>query len=531
VDDTNAILAAVAAAAGEAIFVPDGIYKVTNLMVPVNAKFVGESQDAWFRGTVLFNSGNRFTDMKLGYDQCATRPGAAASDVLFTRVRFAGGGQTGVSWPNTSPLIIGSRYSCSYVSFIDCDVERSMGTDPTFSNGYNNVALIDRDGVHCDHISFTGGEIGVTNGTATGSPRFSVEGYTASGYTGSAFTNITFDGVTIHGGDAGAIDFSDQPSARADYITVTGCTIHGGGITEYSFGYGLCLELPEHAVITNNIFTRAWTQSLMVTKRSEVGYDGPAAIITGNTFDLTTGPAHTGQYIVLKGDYNVFTGNSIDGGGTWDIIGLWDATFNTVTGNTFTNTGDSSLVVEGTGCSDNTIDDGPPVPATEFGNETAGTSWSAIGVDSMELSNCLCDGDTNVTAINAYLRNTATGHAACEAMAVVYTDNGANTPDELVSYTSSVSITDNQAEGWVHFAFIMPVHVSGPQTYWLGVFANESGAGLQRAKTDTAGHYISYMADDYTDGPPTAYAEDGYGSTSWMSIYADFINDSDIIND
>lgn len=356
-DDTDHIEAAMAAALGVgSVYFPEHTYKVTNLSVTPTSLFLGESMTGThLKGQVYYNSDTHFTDLKIGDELCSFRPGDVTSYMTATRCLILGGGATG-SWANNAALIVGSRYSCDHTVFTDCDVARGFGTENwSLSLGFNTVSLIDRVGVHCEHVTFLRCHLGASNGVSTGSPRFTVECYTESG-SANSFSNITFQSCVLEAADGGTLDFSDQPGGRADYIVVDDCTINGGGLAQINNGYGLCLELPLHAVVTNNRFTRAWTASLVVTPRSETSYTGPAAEITGNTFDLTTGADHTGDFIVLKGSSNRFTGNSIDGGaGGSRVVALYAATGNVVTGNTFTNRGGVAAIYEGSGCSGNTL--------------------------------------------------------------------------------------------------------------------------------------------------------------------------------
>jgi len=162
------------------------------------------------------------------------------------------------------------------------------------------------------------------------------------------FSYITFTGCYLYAADYQTLDFSSGPgSGQASYITVENCTIEGGGVTKVAMGYGLCLEMPLHAVITGNHFTRAYMQALNITPRSETTFTGPATQMTNNTFDLTTGTPSSGDPpIVLKGGDNVFTGNTITGyTSNSAIVAMWNTTNNTVNNNTFRSIGGKTPVV------------------------------------------------------------------------------------------------------------------------------------------------------------------------------------------
>jgi hypothetical protein len=335
------------ARSGQTVTVGAGTY-AGNVVIPSGVTVQGAGMNSsWIKGTVVYGANVVVRDVKLGDANCSTRNGSGASNVLFERVRFVGGGQSGVSWPNNSVLIIGSQYSVDHLTFRGCVVDRNMGSDPDFTKGLNDISLIERSGVHVASVLFDGC-------TVAGSPRMGLEAVVQSDAS-RGFTDVTLRNSSFAAADSETIDFSDQPSARADGVLVEGCTIAGGGVTRVMWGYGICLEMPLHTVIRNNTFTRAWMQSLVITDRSQ-SFSGPAAQITGNTFDLTSGVASSGgEPVCLKGSGNVFSGNTLKGGWGGTIVGLWNASGNTVTGNTFTNRGGATAIVEHSGCSGNTL--------------------------------------------------------------------------------------------------------------------------------------------------------------------------------
>lgn len=356
-DDVAHIQSAIAAAGRTPVYFPAGTYKLSStLTVPNGTTLVGAGMaTVWLKGKVVFGSSSSFTDLKMGDAHYATQNGSGASTTSFTRCQFRGGGGTGVDGP---VLRLGSSNSCDHLTFTDCNVERNLGTEnSTLSLGYNDIGLVERTDVHCAHITFTRCHIGVTNGVATGSPRFGCECYTDANDTHSySYDHVTFDTCIFEQTDAGNLDLADSLASSASYCIVTGCTFKGAGLTHIKWGHALCVELPATTYVTNNTFWGSWLSSLMVTNSS--GQTGTAAAqITGNTFNLTQGVATSGDApIVLKDAGNVFTGNTIDGNhGTSTIIALWNATGNTVTGNTFTNRGAATAIHEYTGCSGNTL--------------------------------------------------------------------------------------------------------------------------------------------------------------------------------
>jgi len=305
---------------------------------------------SWIKGTVVYGSRCIIRDLKLGDASCSTRNGPGATRTLFERCRFVGGGETGDSWPDTSVLIIGSQYSCDHITFRRCIVERNVGKDPTFSNGFNNISLTERGGVHVEYILFD-------RCVVESSPRMGLEAYVAYGPDVTrGFKAITLRRCKFRQADAITVDFSDQPFARASGVLIEGCVIAGGGAARVRWGYGLCLEMPLKAVVRNNTFTRAWMQILMVTPRSETTFTGPAARITGNTFDVTRGvPSAADEIVSLKGDGNIFTGNRVKGSLGTNAVGLWEATRTVVRNNVFDRVPGTRAILENRGSSGNVL--------------------------------------------------------------------------------------------------------------------------------------------------------------------------------
>jgi hypothetical protein len=318
------------ARAGDTIRVPAGMF-FGDVRIHDGVRIVGAGRErSWIKGTVIYGSRCVVRDIKLGKALSSTRNGPGASYTLFERVRFTGGGESGVSWPDNSVLIIGSRYSCDHITFRSCVIERNVGKDPQFTRGFNNISLVVRAGVRVESILFE-------RCTVASSPRMGLEAFVKDerGVT-RGYRGITLRKCTFRAADAQTVDFSDQPQARGEDILIEGCTIQGGGVTRVRWGYGLCLEMPLRTVVRNNRFTRARMQSIMMTDRGSSSYTGPGTTITGNTFDLTTGVTNAGgDAICLRGDGNVFTDNVIRGFRGCCAVGLWGATGAKVTGNVF----------------------------------------------------------------------------------------------------------------------------------------------------------------------------------------------------
>jgi hypothetical protein len=350
---TDVLAAIRAATSGDTITVPAGTYPGT-VIVPNGVNVIGPgSAGAWLKGRVDFGSGSRIVGLKIGdIGAAAVSHVEGAANTSLENCRFRGGG--GATY--TSVVDLGSPRSCRGITFKGCEVERNLASDPTFSGGYNDVTIWVGHGHMVDDITFDTCHIGVSNGVAAGSPRFTVEVYTNNdAQTLRGFTGITFRDSTLYGADAETLDLSDQDHARADNILVEGCTIHGGGVSKVKWGNGLNLECPTGVTIRNNTFTRSWGPALQMTPRSDP-FTAAKAVITGNTFDFTQGIQATNgdAPIVLWGDGNTFTGNTVKGH-TWSSSLFWlrACHANVITGNTLHSA--SRIFSELDGSSGNTL--------------------------------------------------------------------------------------------------------------------------------------------------------------------------------
>jgi hypothetical protein len=355
-DDTTAFVSAMnaAVAKGLTLYVPAGTYKVGLLAFPNGLTMTGAGMDtAWLKGAVTFNSDQQITDLKLGDLGTSTRNGANASNVLFERVRFRGGGVKAY----TCPIFLGNgRNSCDHVTFKDCLIERNLGDeDSTYSMGYNNIGFIENgaipDGSHLDSITFDGCHIGVSNGRTDiprniGSPRAGLEAYTWHGgdlVADHGWSNLKVIDCVFEATDCFTIDLADYPlpsGARASGpALIKGNILKGGGYNGGSFAYTICCEAPKGVVIEDNTLYRGGNHTLAVTGSG--GQYASGYVIRNNVFALNVDngiplppPTSYKSQVLLKGTKHTFSGNTIttDSGGL--VLELQNFANGAVSGNT-----------------------------------------------------------------------------------------------------------------------------------------------------------------------------------------------------
>jgi len=342
-DDTAAFVRAMRASLElhRALFVPTGVYRLARLTLPDGLTLKGAGRrTTWLKGHLDFGSNQVISDLKIGdAGNSAIYNREGATNTVFQRCRFRGGG--GLQSGSAGPVVaLGFRHNTSHITFTGGEVERNLGTEttPRYDNCFNDISVYSEGSAVPTDIVFDGVHVGVSNGQGghdTGSPRMGLEAYTEDGAPG--WQNITIRNSTFEAADAHTVDFSDEPGNRSTGVLVEGSLLKGGGYKKLTWGYTLNLEMPLGAVIRNNTIWRAWGETLYITDRGNAGYTGPAAIVTGNTFDLAYDngmPATSNVPIHLLGDGNQFTGNTITLNYSDKLIDLEAAHNNIVTGNT-----------------------------------------------------------------------------------------------------------------------------------------------------------------------------------------------------
>ena len=351
-DDTAAFARAMARAvkAQRRLYVPPGTYRVRRLSLISGVRVSGAGMKrSWIKGGVTFNSNVVVRDIKIGDLGQSCRNGMNASNVLFERVRFRGGGGRALE----APIYLGGgRNSCDHVTFKDCLVERNLGDENAdFSMNYNNINFIEdgsrAEGAHLDSITFDGCRVGVSNGRTDiprniGSPRAGLECYTDDGGDDRAehgWSNLRVIDCIFEATDSFCIDLADSLDARGEHISgpalISGCTLKGGGYNGGPFGYTICLEAPKGVVIENNLIYRGRSNTINVFGSQGVPASG--YVIRNNFFALNVDNGITPgsrSMVLLAGNDHVFTGNTITTNQGSTVLELQHSTNSTITGNT-----------------------------------------------------------------------------------------------------------------------------------------------------------------------------------------------------
>jgi hypothetical protein len=351
-DDTAAFAKAMARAAktNRRLHVPAGTYRVRRLTLINGVRISGAGMDAtWIKGGVTFNSNVIVRDLKIGDLGQSCRNGMNASNVLFERVRFRGGGGTAMQ----APIYLGGgRNSCDHVTFRDCLIERNLGDENADrSMNYNNINFIEvgaiPDGSHMDSITFDGCHVGVSNGRTDiprniGSPRAGLECYThdnGDDFAYHGWSNVKVIDCVFEATDNFCIDLADSLDARGEHISgpalISGCTLKGGGYASDRFAYTICLEAPKGVVIENNLIYRGRNSTINV--HGSQGVPASGYVIRNNVFalDVDNGITPSNRSMVLLQGNNVsFTGNTITTNRGATVLELQHSTNSTIAGNT-----------------------------------------------------------------------------------------------------------------------------------------------------------------------------------------------------
>jgi len=385
----NPIAAINSAKAGQTVVVGPGTFS-GSISIPDGVTVVGQGMDAsYIDGGVAYGSNVIVRDIKLGTAGFSIHNAKNASNTVFERVRFRGGGGASVL---NSPVVRlgGSDRSANHITFKDCLIERNLGTENAErSLGFNNIGIMevaDAGGAHVDSITFDGCHVGVSNGRTDiprniGGPRAGLEAYTdPNGAPVHGWSNLNLVNCVFEATDSFCVDLADTPLPSGERASgparIAGCTLKGGGWGGAPFGYTLCLEAPKGVVIENNTIYRGYNNTLGCGASSGIG---GGYIIRDNTIDCTfdngiTPLPATGYHamVLLLGDGNVFTGNTIVtnvGGLQLELqnftrgsvtgntliekrtssapwaINVWDSSGSTVTGNTFRTASTSAPVI------------------------------------------------------------------------------------------------------------------------------------------------------------------------------------------
>lgn len=323
-DDYASIMAACVACAGTgtAVYFPEGIYYIGDhtgdgepwagaITVPDDVEWVGESVgQVRIDGTVFFGSDQKFSYMRIGRaGLCAIRNVDGAADTEFDHVRFCGGGGTPESY-NAPVVSLGYSAGLQRITWRYCDVERNSGTESaTLSNLYNNVSIYTYDRTVSD-LLWDHCNIGVNNGTGSGSPRMGFEVFVADGAT-YTFEDIRLTYCTVECCDSHGVNFSDAVGLEGTGVVIDHCLLKGGGLTYQTheqWGSTLCLGLTIGAQILDNTL---WDGAERVIRQYQrPGYADPVHTFKRNIIDLTqdNGVTRESYWVAvdLEGSSNVY---------------------------------------------------------------------------------------------------------------------------------------------------------------------------------------------------------------------------------
>jgi hypothetical protein len=149
---------------------------------------------------------------------------------------------------------------------------------------------------------------------------------------------------------------------------------------------------------------------------------------------------------------------------------------------------------------------------------TDGALWSASFADNKMFCIVTMPEAGTVNSVWAYIRNQATGHAACDCLGVFY---NTGTSGSLLGSSAGVAVTDNQAAGWVQFTLGTPAAVSAGNFY-AGILPSATGNGLELYGTNTGyGAFTGWNTDYYSGGAAAtvgAYSSDD----SLQCVYVEY---------
>jgi hypothetical protein len=318
-DDTAACNAALKAAGnrGTGVSVPAGTYRTGTLTIPRGVLVLGAgATSSWIKGGLEFSSNDLVEGLRIGDPGKRTHNGPNAVETTFRDCRFRG----------TVPIMLGDDHSCSYVTFRDCEVERSFGGWTTDAS-YCNIILEEYSPGpygHVHHITFQGCHVGVSNGSGghdTGAPGAGLVAHcNRRTPIRQGYHDIKIIGCVFEATDEFTLDFDDKVKANGSHssrnVLIQGCTIKGGGVQgPRDFAYTICVEAPEGVVLRDNTIYRGYINPLKICKNEDSDPDRLPLVVEGNTFDLTVDngvPTPAGASMIrLHGDNNIFRGNVI----------------------------------------------------------------------------------------------------------------------------------------------------------------------------------------------------------------------------
>ncbi len=304
-DDTAAVAAALreTTAKGRVLWLPKGIYVVTDLVVPDGALVSGAgSGRAWLKGRLEVGGRCVFTDVRLGRDGAALHFADGAAGTVMRRVWFVGGGGM-ASGEDQGVIRLGAGRMASDIQFVDCIV----GANSADGNGVSIVNSGRGDATYHD-ISWKRCHF-------LGSPRMNLEIIQRPEMAGPVVGYHHIDLLDCVFEPSGSENISYDAVGEAGACTISRCTFKGAGRDPgQEFGQGIEFNGPTAMRFIDNIVYRC--RGAMINHSGTVGAE-TGTVIEGNLFDGTRSfigvtPPRPAQTIYMAGVSGVrFTGNTV----------------------------------------------------------------------------------------------------------------------------------------------------------------------------------------------------------------------------
>lgn len=338
-DDTDAFKAAcsaVAATGGGTVYVPAGTYKLSTFTIPDGVSLAGEGMEkSWLHGKVLAGSHQTISDLKIGILTKSFQLVHLAHDTELLRCRFVGGAQDHTAG-EYGVVYLSAGKGASNITFRDCTIDRAPGVfnrDPSLNTAADNVYISEtgQDGKHYENIQFIGCHF-------MGAARMAFECVQRHGSAPvTGYKNINLIDCTFEAADSETISYDCDTvingQRASGYSSVQGCLIKGGGAdADASWPHDLEFNAATHMVADGNTFYGA--RACMINQ----GGDQTTSTwnrFTGNVFDATKGTPHDSAagHIMIKGNDNTFSGNTMTVNGGAQTIYVHNGDGNTVTDN------------------------------------------------------------------------------------------------------------------------------------------------------------------------------------------------------
>jgi uncharacterized repeat protein (TIGR01451 family) len=160
----------------------------------------------------------------------------------------------------------------------------------------------------------------------------------------------------------------------------------------------------------------------------------------------------------------------------------------------------------------------PPPPAGTLGKTTIGATTD-VGWNGYKWGNRYALSQQGTfTKVSAYLADNPSLGGGEALRAAIYADNG-GAPGALKAQSSTITVSDGQAAGWVDFP-ISPGVTLPAGSYWLVLQGGSPNNGLRRYG-DTVAGAEAWNADAFADGLADPFGTASSGDWSW-SLYASY---------